>query len=167
MQHQGTWLGIIVSCCLVVSPFARAETFALKTGERLEGTVVRAVGNTISIRLDSQGMYQCPLNNLDWVAVTDRDGLVIRGTLESWSAGTYLLGTDQGMMSIKDGQVIKEAALSKPSTAASPEIPNEALTQPPEGVSAKPPEEIVSPEPPQAISPSPSDTAVTPNRPVM
>lgn len=121
MQRQKACLGIIISCCIVISPWVRAETFALKTGERLEGTVLRAMGKTISIRLDDKGMYQCPLSDLEWVSLIDRNGVPIQGTLEGWSEGTYILNTEQGMISIKDGQVLKKAVL--------PKLPKAAVTQ--------------------------------------
>lgn len=118
MQHRGIYFGVIVSCCVAAPPWIRAETFALKNGNRLEGTVVRAIGNTISIRLDNQGMYQCPLSELEWVALTDRHGLITQGILEDWSEGTYFLGTEQGRIAIKNGKIIKDAVQPKRPAAA-------------------------------------------------
>ena len=116
MRHRRIWFSLFVTCCVATSATANAETFALKNGKQLEGSVVRAVGNTISIRLNDRGMYQCPLNELDWVALTDRQGQVIQGKLLNWSEGTYFIDTYQGgTIAIKDGHIIKDAAQPRPS----------------------------------------------------
>jgi hypothetical protein len=116
-------LWAIISCCVGASPWASAETFALKNGNRVEGTIVRAIGNAITIRRDDRGMYQCPLSDVDWVALTDRQGLKTQGTLEDWSKGTYFLGTEEGVVAIKDGQIIKDAVQPKRPAAATPRQP--------------------------------------------
>lgn len=111
---------------LIVLP-AAADSFTLDNGVQLEGTIMRAVGNTVSIRLDSGGMYQCPIRGILSVEVIDRDGVKTEGRLLSWSDGAYALDTAEGMVVIKDDQIIKPATQQRQALAP----PSTTLTLPP------------------------------------
>jgi hypothetical protein len=87
---------------------ANAETFVLKSGETIEGTVLRAAGNTVTIKLQQRGMVQTPIRDLQRVEIKVRGGEAVGGSLSAWSAGTYLLDTDQGLVAIKDGQIVED-----------------------------------------------------------
>lgn len=87
---------------------ANAETFVLKTGETIEGTVLRAGGNTVTIKLADRGMVQTPIADLRQVEIAVGDGSAVTGTLSAWADGTYLLDTDQGLVAVKDGQIVDD-----------------------------------------------------------
>ncbi len=117
MQNQLRCLAIIISYCVVASSWARAETFSLKNGKLIEGTVIRAIGNTVTIKLENGGMYQCPLSEVTWARLVDRRGETIQGALEGWSNGAYFLRSNRDAMITKDGQVIKDTVLHRRSLA--------------------------------------------------
>ncbi len=113
MHHRLECLAVIILHCAMASSWARAETFALKNGKLIEGTVIRAIGNTVTVKLDSGGMYQCPLSEVMWARLVDRRGEIMQGVLKGWSDGAYFLSSDLGTTTTIDGRVIKDVILHR------------------------------------------------------
>ncbi|MDH3664802.1 MAG: hypothetical protein OEU92_33115 [Alphaproteobacteria bacterium] len=104
MRSRICWIAFV----LTMAPAAvQAETFILKDGDVVAGTVLRSLGNTLSIKLDDGGMHQLPLSAIDQVEITAGDGARIGGRFSGWADGVYLLVTDQGLIEVKDGVVSK------------------------------------------------------------
>ncbi len=101
-------LGIVTGAmvCTVVAGSVHADMFVLRTGETVEGTIIRSLGNTLTIKLDT-GMRQIPLTAIDQVEISAPGKTPIVGGLSAWSDGAYLLVTDQGLIEVKDGVITK------------------------------------------------------------
>lgn len=109
---------------------AFAETFIMVNGDIVEGTVVRALGNTLSIKFEGAGMRQVPISNVQRIEIATKDGGVIGGRLESWSNGIYRLSTDRGTLeaSVENGVVATLAGEGTDVTGAAAPT-NEVTTQ--------------------------------------
>ena len=100
------WL--IVLGVTLVSVSAQADTLYLKDGSVIEGTIVRSLGKTFSIKLDSSGMYQLPQETVDKVEIDTVDGEAVVGSLVGWTEGVYLLLVmGQGLVEVRNGVVRK------------------------------------------------------------
>ena len=97
---------ILFSLATISAP-VRAETFSLTDGSVIEGTIVRALGNTFSIKLDGRGMLQLPDSKIDRVEIATTDGKRVVGNLVSWTNGLYLLITDQGLVEVANGEIVR------------------------------------------------------------
>ncbi len=104
------------SCIAVALLFAMtspsvAETFVLADGEVIEGTVIRSLGRTLSIKNEGAGMRQLPIGSIERVEIPTTDGGVVSGRLISWSNGTYRLTTDQGEVAVSVDNGVATALL--------------------------------------------------------
>jgi len=112
MSHLGAmsrlYRGIAAACLFAAISPAAAETFILKNGDVLEGTVVRALGNTLSIKYFGAGMMQVPIKNVQRVEIATEDGGVVSGQVTGWSKGVYRLATEQGPLEVvvEGGQAV-------------------------------------------------------------
>lgn len=123
-------LGLWVAFCLVMLPAgSQADTFILKDGVIIEGTVLRALGSTLSIKLEGAGgagMYQLPLSMIDRLEIPTADGGQVSGNLAWWADGAYVLVTDQGLIEVDDGVV--SSSVTGPVGASSVEsLPAQAI----------------------------------------
>ncbi len=99
-----------IAFSLAVAPAAtHAETFFVEDGTVVEGTVLRSLGNTLTIKRDNGGMYQLPLSLVDRVEIVADDGELIAGSLAWWAAKVYVVVTSDGLVEVKDG-VIKRVS---------------------------------------------------------
>lgn len=130
MRNHAVHLILLASVLLVPMAFGQADTFVLKSGEQLEGKIVRSIGNTLTIKHAGTGMRQIPQSDLATIGLKLTDGTPIRGRLSSWKAGTYLI-VDQGqeLVEIKDGAATKISTERDPQENA-PEQPSSGPTQP-------------------------------------
>ena len=117
MRHRLGCLAVIILHGVMASSWTSAETFALKNGKLIEGTVVRSIGNTVTIKLADGGMDQCPLSEIEWARLVDRRGETIQGTLEGWSKGVYFLRSDLQTTVTRDGRVMRNTVLHRRSLA--------------------------------------------------
>jgi hypothetical protein len=118
---------LICLSLMLMSASVQAETFYLKDGSVIDGTTLRSLGNTLSIKLDDSGMYQLPVEMVDKVAIVTVDGQLVEGSLVHWTGGIYLLVTSQGLVEIKNGVVIN--AVEDGDIAGSDTSPTQANTR--------------------------------------
>ncbi|MGI9508093.1 MAG: hypothetical protein ACR2QJ_01935 [Geminicoccaceae bacterium] len=122
---------------MAIAPAAsHAETFILKEGTVIEGTVLRNLGNTLTIKLDNAGMHQLPIEEIDRIEITINDGTKVAGSLAWWADEKYVLVTGEGLVEIKDGVISKvsDSETELPTVATEPtqaEIDQEAVTPAP------------------------------------
>ncbi len=124
MRHSIIGLTLMAATATVTVARANAETFVLDTGEVVEGSVVRAVGNTVSIKLAGVGMRQIPVADIRRVEIGLQEGPAIKGRLFAWSRDVYLLDTALGLVTIRDGKVLGSDTGSS-TLAATPRSQNE------------------------------------------
>ncbi len=97
-----------IAFSLAVAPAAaHAETFFVDDGTVVEGTVLRSLGNTLTIKRDDGGMDQLPLGSIDRVEIVADDGALITGGLAWWAAQIYVVVTSDGIIEVKDGVIKK------------------------------------------------------------
>ncbi len=90
----------VANLVALIMPVA-AETFVLANGEVIEGTTVRSLGGTLTIRLDNTGMRQIPMSDIQRVEIPTEEGSQISGVITRWSQGFYHLTTEQGELHVK------------------------------------------------------------------
>lgn len=120
MKHWVCWISFSLAAVPVCG---QAETFFLKDGSIVEGTVLRSIGKTLSIKLDSVGMQQLPVGMIDRLEIATDDGGRVSGSLAWWADGIYVLVTAQGLLEVKDGVVSNVTSEAGPLTAESQPAP--------------------------------------------
>lgn len=96
--------GILAIVFMVTAAYGHADTFVLVTGEQFEGTIIRSMGNSLTIKLDDAGMRQIPQSDIAKIELILADGKRISGRLSSWFDGTYLiLRQGQTPVEVRDG----------------------------------------------------------------
>ena len=130
--------GIALACLVAAIPQAAAETFALTNGQVINGTVVRSLGNTISIKNDGAGMLQVPIPDVQRVEIPTKDGVVVSGRLVDWSEGVYRLTTVQGWVEVhvEDGVAVAIVDGDNESRDGQSHVATAAPAQPADVVSA-------------------------------
>lgn len=117
MRYGACWIAFVLA---TVSSSVQADNFFLKDGSTVDGTVLRSIGKTLSIKLDDGGMYQLPIGAVNRIEMTAADGTLITGRLSRWDDGVFLLVTDQGLVEVKDGVISQVADSQTP--IAEPEL---------------------------------------------
>lgn len=112
----------IVGSLAITSAAAHAETFFLNDGGVVEGTVLRTLGNTLTIKLDDAGMLQLPVEEIDRIEITVNDGTRVSGSLAWWADRMYVLVTSQGLVEVKDGVISKVSDAAPSSNVAAEPI---------------------------------------------
>ncbi len=97
---------ILAVCLMATISTTKAETFVLKSGESFEGTVIRSLGNTVSIKLAGGGMRQVPMSEVLKVKFAVQGGEPISGTLYAWSDGTYEIRRGDRLIKVREGRVL-------------------------------------------------------------
>jgi len=113
MDTRSLFTGLLVAIFVyAVVPQVRAEKFLLQTGETIEGTIIRSVGKTLSIKLPERGLRQLPISEVDQVEMTLRSGEQIVGELIAWSSRGYEIQVADRLLSVKDGDLILDVAVN-------------------------------------------------------
>jgi hypothetical protein len=129
MMHRSTVAGfaLLLAFGMGLSE-ARAETLTLKNGDRLEVQVVRAIGNTLAVKLPGRGMRQLPINAIDQIEIQLSSGEPIIGRLVGWSANVFEVRVDDRLLSVKDGEVLQTVAIRE--SGAKDSVPDEIAEEP-------------------------------------
>jgi RNase P/RNase MRP subunit p29 len=124
-----TWaLAILLSTWAGASGGARADTFVLKSGEPIEGSIVQATRNTLIVRRAIGGVHQMSLKHIEEVRIDLAQGEQISGHLLSWAEGVYQIRSGGEVVRISEGRILSRAPLEpRPSPTPSPR-PREART---------------------------------------
>ncbi|MEZ5934298.1 MAG: Calx-beta domain-containing protein [Alphaproteobacteria bacterium] len=72
----------------------------MRSGETVEGSVIRSLGKTLSIKLPARGMMQLPINAIDRVEIELDSGETIAGSLHGWSKGVYRIEVDGRLLDL-------------------------------------------------------------------
>jgi hypothetical protein len=98
-----------------------ATTFKVTNGATLEGEIIRATSNTVTLRLDIGSMLLLPRNDIVSVIVdTERTG-VVEGELDDWADGTYQIRVGSSLLKVRDNRVLD--AEEPPASPAAPPAP--------------------------------------------
>lgn len=117
------WYVCWIAFGFAIAPItSHAETFILKGGGVVEGTVLRNLGNTLTIKHDNAGMHQLPIEEIERIEMTANDGTEVAGSLAWWADGMYVVVTSQGLVEVKDGVISRVSDASETSTVASEPI---------------------------------------------
>lgn len=158
-----------------LTPQARAASFTLSDGLRLEGQVSAAGRRYVTIDTRA-GSRLVPRNALVEVALPQSDGGVVKGRLQAWRDGDYTLSTPGGVVVARDnggGAAPVAGAPVKPEPSAvraerrpQPTTPRPAPTRPAEtqpATTRPAPVETVELDRPVTVSdPSPAEPAEKP-----
>lgn len=111
-----------------------AATFFLNDGKTIEGEVVQATRNTLTVRQDIGGLRQFARSKVKSVQIVTSLGDQIAGSLKSWHDGVYEIEADGQLIQIRNREIIREAATTtKERTAPDTEAveQTQAQTNPP------------------------------------
>jgi RNase P/RNase MRP subunit p29 len=114
-------VAILVSTWTGASGAAQADSFVLKSGEPIEGSMVQATRNTLIIRRAIGGMHQMPIQAIQEVRIDLAQGEQISGQLLSWADGVYQIRSGGEVVRISAGRILSRA----------PDRPEPSRTAPP------------------------------------
>jgi RNase P/RNase MRP subunit p29 len=124
-----TWaLAILVSTWTGAWGAARADTFVLKSGEPIEGSIVQATRNTLIIRRAIGGMHQMSIRGVAKVRIDLVRGERVSGQLLSWADGVYQIRSVGEVVRISEGRILSRAPLEAEPSPAPPPRPREERT---------------------------------------
>jgi hypothetical protein len=105
----------------------RADTFVLKGGEVVDGSIVDATRNTVIIRRMVGGMRQMRLRDIEEVRLELAQGQAISGQFLGWADGVYQVRSGNQTLHIAQGDILSrepgEQASAQPAPARPPARP--------------------------------------------
>jgi Calx-beta domain len=117
-----TWTGASIN--------VRADTFVLKSGEEIEGTILDATRNTVFIGPSIGGMRQMAIGDIDEVRVDLARGEQLSGQLMSWADGIYELRSGDEVIRIGEGAVLSRETRTQVAERPPQEPPRPAQRSP-------------------------------------
>jgi hypothetical protein len=111
MRGLGLAAGLVCAGWLSVAP-ALAVTFLLESGETVEGAIVHATRNTVTIRPAVGGMRQIPVGRLEQVRTTTADGRTLRGRFHGWVEGRAGIEVGSELIWLENGRVVARTPLA-------------------------------------------------------
>ena len=117
-------LALLVAIWAGPSGAARADTFVLRSGEPIDGSIVQATRNTLIIRRAIGGMHQMPIRGIEEVRIDLAQGEQISGQLLGWADGVYQIrfgrrGGPHRRGPHPEPRAARGSALTNPTAAAS------------------------------------------------
>ena len=132
-------LAILVATWTGAADAARADTFVLKSGEPIEGSIVQATRNTLIIRRAIGGMHQMSIRDIEEVRIDLAQGEQISGQMLSWADGVYQIRSGGEVIRIGEGRILSRAPLEAEPSRTPPPRPREARTVETAAAPAAPP----------------------------
>jgi Calx-beta domain len=158
--------GLVLAAALVFASLlsvasAPAATFLLESGERVEGAIIAATRNTVTIRPAQGGMRQIPVGRLERLEITTADGQRLRGRYHGWLDGRAGIEVGSEVLWLESDRVVARAPLAPsalaqggPPAPAGP-APASAETEPASASAAtEPASESAETEPASAPAPT-------------
>jgi hypothetical protein len=119
MRALGLAAALAVASWLAPAPVA-AATFLLEAGETVEGAIIDATRNTITIRRALGGMRQIPVGRVEQVQTRTADGQTLRGRYHGWLDGRYGIEVGTELLWLEGERVVARSSLAGPTVAAAP-----------------------------------------------
>ena len=108
---------------------ALAATFLLEGGETVEGAIIAATRNTVTIRPAQGGMRQIPVGRLERLEITTADGQRLRGRYHGWLDGRAGIEVGSEVLWLESDRVVARAPLATRALAhGGPPAPAEPAT---------------------------------------
>jgi RNase P/RNase MRP subunit p29 len=111
-------LAILVVSWTGAADSARADSFVLKSGELVEGSIIQGTRNTLIIRRTIGGMHQMPLRDIAEVRIDRAQGEPISGQMLSWADGVYQIRSGGEVVRVSEGRILsrepREEATGQP-----------------------------------------------------
>jgi Calx-beta domain len=137
MRALGLAAALAVAGWLSPAP-ALAATFLLETGETVEGAIIAATRNTVTVRRALGGMRQIPVGRLQQVQTRTAEGQTLRGRYHGWVDGRYGIEVGTELLWLEGERVVARTPLAGPTVAAArtpePALPAMGDSPPPEPV---------------------------------
>ncbi len=89
-------------------PEGMADSFYLKTGDVVEGEIIQATRNTVTIR-SGGSVRPTSIGLIEKVVLTLADGSELNGELVGWNDGKYEIRSADLLMQVEDGKVVDDA----------------------------------------------------------
>ena len=113
MRGFGFAAALVCAGWLSVAP-ALAVTFLLESGETVEGAIIHATRNTVTIRPAVGGMRQIPVGRLERLEMTTADGQRLRGRYHGWLDGRCGIEVGAELLWLENDRVVARAPLAPP-----------------------------------------------------
>jgi hypothetical protein len=114
---------VVCAGWLSVAP-ALAVTLLLDSGETVEGAIIHATRNTVTIRPAVGGMRQIPVGRLKQVLARTAAGQALRGRYHGWVAGRAGIEVGSELLWLENGRVVARTPLAPPVLAqGAPPVP--------------------------------------------
>jgi len=96
---------------------ALGVTFRLESGETIEGAVIAATRNTVTIRPAVGGLRQIPVGRIERLEITTADGQRLRGRYHGWRDGRAGIEVGAEVLWLENDRVVVRAPLATPALA--------------------------------------------------
>jgi hypothetical protein len=106
----GSTLALLVMTWTGVPGDVRADTFALKDGEVVEGSIIDATRNTVIVQPAIGGMRQMSIRDIEEVRIDLAQGQRISGQLLGWADGVYQVRSGGEVIRISEGDILSRVA---------------------------------------------------------
>jgi hypothetical protein len=116
MRGLGLAAALIFAGWLSVAP-ALAVTFRLESGETVEGAIIAATRNTVTIRPAVGGMRQIPVGRIERLEITTADGQRLRGRYHGWRDGRAGIEVGAEVLWLENDRVVARSPLATPALA--------------------------------------------------
>jgi hypothetical protein len=120
-------LALLVALWPGASGAARADSFFLRSGEPIDGSIVQATRNTLIIRRGIGGMHQTSIRDIEEVRIDLAQGEQISGQLLGWAEGVYRIRLGGEEVRIGEGRILSRAPLEAPPSRTPPRRAREVL----------------------------------------
>jgi hypothetical protein len=113
MRGFGLAAAVVCAGWLSIAP-ALAVTLLLESGETVEGAIIHATRNTVTIRPAAGGMRQIPVGRLKQVQTRTAAGQALRGRYHGWVAGRAGIEVGSELLWLENGRVVARTPLAPP-----------------------------------------------------
>ncbi len=146
IARAGIALGLAVAALLATAALAETR-FVLGDGSAIEGEVIQATRNTLTVRRAIGGIRQIARSDLQRVEVTSADGTAIRGDFAGWTDGRLAIRSGAELVWVEDDRIVQR---ERTTAATEPPAP---LEQNGPAATAAPPATL-TPAPAAAVAPA-------------
>lgn len=131
VARAGIALGVAIAMLLATAALAETR-FVLGDGSAIEGEVIQATRNTLTVRRAIGGIQQIARSALRRVEVTSADGTAIAGTFAGWTDGRLALRSGAELVWVENDRIVgRELATAASEGPAPSEQNGPAATAPP------------------------------------
>ena len=97
----------LISIVAMPIAWSQADTFTLKSGQTIDGTVVEGTGMALFIKTTSNALRPVMIEEIEEIRLNLNNGDEVVGRVTGYQDGAYQMVIDDWLLHIKEGRVVK------------------------------------------------------------